>query len=247
MSLELQLPPGKTAPIQLLVRVVGTDVPGASVGSSIAGVPDGTNPTIYRYSLGSYVTGDYWAQLSGVSNPNGLPFPLRNGVAYPGIPWSIVDATVFIPPVIAPPSVANVCRVQLLARRGAIAIAARLVITCGTSGRLAESAFTNVAFDGQIDDFGLLLVDLPWSSVPGEGVYKKYHGKTRTQSQAISKHRHLRLSNLERSQERQGRNADDREGRGGRHHTWQRWLASPYWNSQVSLDRIPNGLGHGRR
>jgi len=172
MSLELQLPPGKTAPIQLLVRVVGSDVPGASVGSSIVGVPDGTNPTIYRYTLGTYATGDYWAQLSGVSNPNGLPFPLRNGVAYPGIPWTIIDATVFVPPVIAPPSVANVCRVQLRARRGAIAIAARVVITCGTTGRLAESAFTEVAFDGLMDDFGLLLVDLPWSSVPGVGKYR---------------------------------------------------------------------------
>ena len=62
MSLELQLPPGKTAPIQLLERVFGSDVPGAPVGSSIAGVPDGLDPTIYRYSLGSYATGDYWAQ-----------------------------------------------------------------------------------------------------------------------------------------------------------------------------------------
>ncbi len=166
-TLVLQLPPGKTAPIQLLTRVGG-----ATVGAPIPGVPDGMDPSIYRYALGSYATGDYDVQLSGVSNPNGPPFPMRNGVAYSGIPWSIIDATVFVPPVIAPPSVANVCRVQLRARRGAIPMAARVVITCGTTGRLAESAFSYVAHDGLLDDFGLLLVDLPWSSVPGVGKYR---------------------------------------------------------------------------
>lgn len=172
MSLELQLPPGKTTTVQLLARVVGSDVPGANVGSPIAGVPDGSNPIIYRYDLGGNATGDFWGQLEGVSSPKGLPFPIRNGVAYPGIPWTIIDATVFNPPIIAPPSVSDVCRVQIRARRGATPILARVLITCGSSGRVDESAFTDVAFDGPTDGAGLVLVDLPWSSTPGVGRYR---------------------------------------------------------------------------
>ena len=170
--LELQLPPGKTTFVQLLSRVVGSDVPGPIVGSPIAGVPQGSNSILYQFDLGIYENGDFWGQLDGVSNPNGLPFPIRNSIPYVGIPWSIIDATVFIPTIIAPPNVASVCRVQLRARRGATPLLARALITCGSTGRLAESAFTDIAFDGLTDAAGLLLVDLPWSSLAGVGRYR---------------------------------------------------------------------------
>ena len=171
MPLELQLPPGKTTTIQLLARTVGSDTPGAAVGSPITGVPDGTNPTIYRYTLGAYDTGDYWAQLSGVSSPNGLPFPVREGVAY-FVPWAVVDATIAVPPIIAPPDVDDACTVQIRARRGAASIQSRVLITCGSTGRLDDSAFADIAFNGQTDANGLLQVELPWSSVPGVGKYR---------------------------------------------------------------------------
>ena len=167
MNLELQLPPYKTALIQLLARIGG-----ATVGSPITGVPDGVEASIYRFALSSYSTGDYNVQLSGVSTPNGVPFPMRNGVAYPGFPWPLIDATIYTPPVIAQPTVASVCRVQLVARRGAIVTPARVLITCGLSGRLAAFAFANNALNGSTDQYGVLVVDLPWSSLPGVGKYR---------------------------------------------------------------------------
>lgn len=171
-TLVLDLVTGKTPVIQFYVRGVD-DAFGSSVGSPIAGVTDVTDTWIYTFILpGELATGDYWVQLTGVSNPNGSPFPVRDGIAYPGIPWSIIDATIAAPPIIAPPDVANACRVQLRARRGANAILARVLITCGSTGRLADSAFADVAFDGQTDVNGLLQVDLPWSSVSGVGRYR---------------------------------------------------------------------------
>ena len=110
MAIELQLPPGKTTTIQLLTRVVGSDTPGAAVGSPIPGVLDGTNKSLYRYTLGAYATGDYWGQLSGVSNPNGPSFPIRNGLAYIGFSWAVVDAIAPVAPT-APPALAGLCNV----------------------------------------------------------------------------------------------------------------------------------------
>ena len=169
MAIELRLPPGKTAIVQLKQRTVGSNTPGANVGSPITGTASGA---VYTFALGAYETGDYWAQLTGVSNPAGEPFPVREGIAYVGIPWSIIDATIAVPPIIAPPDVAEVCRVQIRARRGAAAIQARVLINCGSTGRIDDSAFSEIAFDGQTDATGLLQVDLPWSSIPGVGKYR---------------------------------------------------------------------------
>lgn len=127
MAIELQLPPGKTtATIQLLTRVVGTNTPGAAVGAPIAGVPDGTNPTLYRYTLGAYSTGDYWGQLSGVSTPNGLTFPIRNDVAYIGFSWALIDVIAPIPPT-APPALTGLCNVVVaVTNNGAIVAGAKV-------------------------------------------------------------------------------------------------------------------------
>ena len=167
MNLTLQLPPNKNALIQLMARVGG-----AAIGSPIAGVPDSVDPTVYRFPLGQSSTGDYDVQLSGVSNPPGAPFSMRNGVAYPSLSWSVIDATIFTPPIITQPNLPDVCRVQLIALRGAIAIPARVQIDCGSTGRLDAFAFSESAFDGYTDAGGLLVVDLPWSSLPGVGKYR---------------------------------------------------------------------------
>lgn len=121
MALELQLPPGKTTTVQLFARVVGSDVPGAA-GSSITGVPDGTNPTIYRYDLGGNATGDCWGQLLGVSNPNALPFPIRDSVAFVGLSWSQVDAVAPMPPTV-PPAITGLCNVMVSATFNGKAVA----------------------------------------------------------------------------------------------------------------------------
>lgn len=108
MQLELQLVPNKAPAIQLYARVSG-----APVGSPIAGVVDVTYSYLYRFDIGSN-SGDYDVQLSGVSVPNAGRFPVRKGIAYPGLPWSIIDATIAVPPVL-PSAITGLCHVLVAA------------------------------------------------------------------------------------------------------------------------------------
>lgn len=98
--MELTLPPGYTAVIQLKTRTVGSATPGANVGSPITGTAVGS---AYTFDLGAYETGDYWGQLTGVSDPAAGPFPVRDDVAY-FMTWELLDMITLIDPVV----VANV-------------------------------------------------------------------------------------------------------------------------------------------
>jgi len=109
------IPPGLTTTIQLKARTVGSDTPGSNVGSPITGTSSGST---YTYALGAYVTGDYWAVLSGVSNPAASAFPVRDDKAYPGVPWSIVDATVLATPTIPSP-ITGMCNLLVSTNNGA--------------------------------------------------------------------------------------------------------------------------------
>lgn len=80
-TLTLQLPPGRTAQIQLYARIGG-----AAVGSPITMIEGAAS--IYTCTVPS---GDYDVQLSGISTPNGVRFPMRDGIAYPDIPWSLIE------------------------------------------------------------------------------------------------------------------------------------------------------------
>ncbi len=162
-TLSITKAPTYTLSIQLYARIGGAAVGGVRPLTEI-----GTGG-LYQCEV---PTGDYDCQLLGFSVPDGPRFPVRNGVAYEGIPWSIIDATITTPPTIVPPIADSVCRVQLRARRGAIAIEARVIVTCGSTGRSSDSAFADVAFDGKTDAGGLLQVDLPWSSLAGVGKYR---------------------------------------------------------------------------
>ena len=73
---------------------------------------------------------------------------------------------------LVPPSTPDTCRVRLQASRGAISEQVRVVITTSSVGRDQDLAFLNVSFDGQTDENGLLLVELPWSSSAGVGQYR---------------------------------------------------------------------------
>jgi hypothetical protein len=84
------IPPGLTTTIQLKARTVGSDTPGSNVGTPISGSSSGST---YTYSLGSYATGDYWAVLSGVSDPAGSAFPVRDDKAYPYSRWETIVNT----------------------------------------------------------------------------------------------------------------------------------------------------------
>jgi hypothetical protein len=108
------IPPGLTTTIQLKVRTVGSDTPGSNVGSAISGSSSGST---YTYSLGAYATGDYWAVLSGVSDPVGSAFPVRDDVAY-FVPWSIIEATVSASPTIPSP-ITGMCNLLVSTNGGA--------------------------------------------------------------------------------------------------------------------------------
>jgi hypothetical protein len=91
------IPPGLTTTIQLRTRTVGSDTPGANVGSPISGTSSGTT---YTYSLGAYATGDYWCVLSGVSDPDAGAFPVRDDTAYPYLSWGLLDLITLIDDVV---------------------------------------------------------------------------------------------------------------------------------------------------
>lgn len=157
------LAPGRTAVLQLYTRgtntTAGSAITGTSSGStySFAGVPD---------------TGDYDALLSGFSTPNAARFPIRNAVAYTEDPWDLIDATVFVPAVTAE-TPANTCSVVIRARQAGSGKQVRvLIVSLGSSGRFDDKAFVNRTIDENTDVTGLLVAQLPWSSIPGIGKYR---------------------------------------------------------------------------
>ena len=157
------LAPGRTAVLQLYERGTNT-----TVGSAITGTSSGST-----YSFAGVTSpADYDAILSGFTTPNGARFPIRDGIAYPGIPWTIVDATIYTPPVPAEPSTPNVCRVTIRSSKAGGELKTRVVIESGSTGRTLERAFVKVAANTETDAAGLLVVDLPWSSTVGVGKYR---------------------------------------------------------------------------
>lgn len=161
--LRIKLPTGyaETAKIRTQLRTGGSWSPLSS--------PDSVAGQVYSYMVPN---GDLLVQLVGVSEQDGEPFNVRDGQPYFHQSWQQIDATIVVPPIIASPDLANACRIQLRARRGANVVLARVLITCGSAGRLADSAFADIAFDGLTDASGFLQVELPWSSIVGVGRYR---------------------------------------------------------------------------
>lgn len=140
MALELRLPPGKTAVIQLKVRTVGSNTPGANVGSPITATASGAD---YTFALGSYNTGDYWAQLTGVSDPVGKPFPVRDGIAYVGCSWDQVDVFAPLAPTAPRSIVTGLCNVVV-----AVTFNGEIVVGANVSCHL--EAKNNTLFSGYL-------------------------------------------------------------------------------------------------
>jgi hypothetical protein len=152
------LAPGRTATLQLYVRGTNT-----TSGSLITGTSVGTT---YSF-VGVPATGDYDGQISGFTTPDGDRFPIRNAIGYPGVEWSVVEE---IEPL---PTVPNTCEITLRASRAGTQKQVRVrIVSLGSSGRLAERAFVNLAIDQDTDTNGLLIFRLPWSSTPGVGRYR---------------------------------------------------------------------------
>jgi len=152
------LAPGRTATLQLYVRGTNTTFGSLITGTSVS--------TTYSF-VGVPATGDYDGQISGFTTPDGDRFPIRNAVGYPGVEWSVVEE---IEPL---PTVPNTCEITLRASRAGTQKQVRVrIVSLGSSGRLAERAFVNLAIDQDTDVNGLLIFQLPWSSTPGVGRYR---------------------------------------------------------------------------
>ena len=103
-TLQVRKAPTYTLSIQLYARIGG-----AVVGSVIA-LPE-VSPGVYE---GTVPAGDYDGQLLGFTDPPGPRFPIRDGIGYEGIPWTIIDSTIVVPPVVPTP-ITGLCNVLVAA------------------------------------------------------------------------------------------------------------------------------------
>ena len=113
------LAPGRTATIQRYTRGTATTV----------GAPIALANTGYTYSVDWPYVADYDCVLSGFTDPVGSSFPVREGIAYPGIPWSIIDNTIVAVPVIPTP-ITGLCNVLFsVTNNGAYVVGATVSAT----------------------------------------------------------------------------------------------------------------------
>ncbi len=166
MNLTLQLAPGYTVTLQPYTLA------GVAVGSPIS--PSSVAGSLYTFNLTGLAAGDYNVQLAGNWESNGQRFPMRKTALgiYIADYWWQINAAIAGGVVITPPISESVCRVQITVRRGVNAIQARILITCGSTGRLSDTAFADIAFNGETAANGFIQVDLPWSSITGIGKYR---------------------------------------------------------------------------
>ena len=88
------------------------DVVGASTGSAIGGVVDGTYPSRWTFDM-TGLTGDWWCVLSNVNyGGNAPPFPVRvtSTAALAASAWLILDASIGAAAVI-PSAISGLCNV----------------------------------------------------------------------------------------------------------------------------------------
>lgn len=110
-TLQLRKSPTYTLSIQLYARIGGAVVGGVVALTEVSpGVYEGTVPN-----------GDYDGQLLGFTDPPGPRFPIRDGIGYEGIPWSIIDATIVVPPVV-PSAITGLCNVLVSATFNGFAV-----------------------------------------------------------------------------------------------------------------------------
>ena len=74
--------------------------------------------TTYTFDLQANSSGDFWCVLNGVSDPAASAFPVRDDVAYPGIPWSIIEATITATPTVPSP-ITGMCNLLVSTTNGA--------------------------------------------------------------------------------------------------------------------------------
>jgi hypothetical protein len=99
--MQLTLPASLTTTVQFYT--VGS-APGYAIGAATGDERNGSaSGNTYTYDAEELTTGDYWCQLliSGVGT--GVYFPVRDNVAYPWTPWTVIESTIVaVPPTPSP-------------------------------------------------------------------------------------------------------------------------------------------------
>ena len=71
------LPDLSPAPqVQRYTYTPGSETPGAIIGTAVTGVVDGTYAHVWNFDVSAWAVGDYWVQVSGVSDPDARPVPV---------------------------------------------------------------------------------------------------------------------------------------------------------------------------
>lgn len=115
MSLVLQLnliPSLSPAPTLQRYARGALDAVGAPTGSAITGTVHATYTSVWEFSFAGVAAGDYWCIVSGVSTPNGPPFPVRVNIVDVGAAsyWAELDSWLSATPNI-PSAITGLCNV----------------------------------------------------------------------------------------------------------------------------------------
>ena len=151
------IPPGLTTSIELYVR--NSDNTVGSIVETYNGTGSGST---YTFDIQTESTGDYFGVLSGVSDPVGAAFPVRDDVGYPTLTWGILDLITLTDAVV----VANVTQPTAAKERlvDPIIIGDDYLASVGRNFEWQVNAISNYAagdlsckFGGQLDGVGWLV------------------------------------------------------------------------------------------
>ena len=88
----------------------GSETPGAVIGTTVTGVVDGTKTHVWNFDVTAWAVGDYWVQVSGVSDPDARPVPVRVNAlgAHYEPSWDIMDVA-HAAAVVYPSAITGLC------------------------------------------------------------------------------------------------------------------------------------------
>ncbi len=159
------IPPGLSTTIQLYVRN-GDDSVGSAVGSPISGTSSGST---YTYSLGAYATGEYYAILTGVSDPVADAFPVKDDVPYEDLTWGIIDATIVSTPP-TPSPITGMCNLLVSTTQSGCRVWAKLADDNNTADQVLVGQ--QVVQDTTDEDGNATLVLIQYGEFTAGGSYR---------------------------------------------------------------------------
>lgn len=164
--MELTLPSGLSTTVQFYT-VSDAYTIGAAIGDERNGSASGNT---YTYDPEELTAGDYWCQLliSGVGT--GVYFPVRDNVAYPWTPWSIIEATVLATPP-TPDPITGMCNLLVSTTGGAGSrVWAKLADTNNTADQVLVGQ--QVVEDTTDSDGNATLVLIQYGQFTAGGTYR---------------------------------------------------------------------------